>query len=170
EEHQRKEKLLQLSEMITVVFNKVRDKSHELFETAQLPDEEMFYQHISHMAQIMFPDKQYKLNIQIDEYALVNISIGLRSELISVIQEAFTNIVKHAEATRVDLLIYNEVGKLFIIIKDDGKGLKIKSDKNTLGITNMKKRLKKFNADFLLLNDGKGLEINISIPETREAT
>src|SRR5690606_21526747 len=102
-----------------------------------------------------------------DDYSLVNTSIEFRSELIRVIQEAFANIVKHAKASQVDLLIYKENEKLFVNIKDNGKGLSVKNKQNTLGINSMKKRLKKFNADFSLRNDGTGVEINISISENR---
>lgn len=164
-EIEKKQKLVQLSEMIQVAFHKVRNKSHDLFDKAQLPGEEMFCQYIMHLAQIAFPDKYYQLNIQIDDYSLTHTSIGFRSELIRVIQEAFTNIVKHAKATRVDLLVYKETEKLFVIIKDNGKGLKVHAKQNALGINSMKKRLKKFDAAFSLRNNGSGVEIIISIPE-----
>jgi len=165
EENEKRNKLTQLSDMVKTAFHDVRNKSHELFETAQSSDEGMFYKHITHLAQIIFPDKHYKLSIQIDNYAMVNTSMELQLELVSVIQEAFTNIVKHAKATRIDLLIYKEAGKLFVIIKDNGEGLKAKVKQNTLGINNMKKRLKRFNAVFFLHNYDNGLEIIISIPE-----
>lgn len=164
-EIEKKQKLVQLSEMIQMAFHKVRNKSHDLFDKAQLPGEEMFCQYITHLAQIAFPDKYYQLNIQIDDYSLTHTSVGFRSELIRVIQEAFTNIVKHAKATRVDLLVYKETEKLFVIIKDNGKGLKVHAKQNALGINSMKKRLKKFDAAFSLRNDGSGVEIIISIPE-----
>lgn len=165
EENEKRNKLAQLSDMVKMAFHDVRNKSHELFETAQSPGEGVFYKHITHLAQIIFPDKHYELSIQIDNYAMVNTAIELQSELVSVIHEAFTNIVKHAKATRVDLLIYKETGKLFVIIKDNGEGLKTKVEQNTLGMNNMKKRLKRFNAAFSLHNHDNGLEIVISIPE-----
>lgn len=165
EENENKEKLIHLSEMFRGVFHNVRNTSHELFERAQLPDEEMFCQHITHLAQIAFPDKHYKLNIQIDEFSLEDTSIEFRSELIRVIQEAFTNIIKHAEATQVALLIYKETDKLFIIIKDNGKGLQVNMKKNTLGIRSMKNRLSKYDAYFSIDDHDGGVEIIITIPE-----
>src|SRR5690606_34283634 len=45
-EIEKKQKLVQLSEMIQVAFHKVRNKSHDLFDKAQLPGEEMFCQYI----------------------------------------------------------------------------------------------------------------------------
>src|SRR5690606_23289483 len=117
------------------------------------------------LAHIVYSYKSYHHNIHIDDYTLTHTSIGFRSELIRVIQEAFTNIVKHAKATRVDLLVYKETEKLFVIIKDNGKGLNSITKQNALGINSMKKRLRKFDAAFSLRNDGSGVEIIISIPE-----
>jgi len=165
EESDKKEKLVQLSEMMNAAFSKVRNKSHDLFEGSQLPNEEMFYRYIMHLAHIAFPENHYKLNIQIDDYSLANTSIEFRSELIRVIQEAFTNIIKHAKASQVDLWIYREIGKLSVVIKDNGKGINSTSKENTIGIGNMKARLKKFRADFALNSDDTGVEIIISIPE-----
>src|SRR5690606_19355777 len=106
EENEKRNKLAQLSDMVKMAFHDVRNKSHKLFETAQSPGEGVFYKHITQLAQIIFPHKHYKLSIQIDNYAMVKTAIELQSELVSVIHDAFTNIVNHAKATRVDLLIY----------------------------------------------------------------
>lgn len=161
----KKEKFRELAAMIEKAFYNVRNKSHELFEMAQLPDEEMFCQHIRHLAEVAFPEKYYTFNIEVDDYALVNISLDLRSELIRVVQEAFTNIIKHAKATRVDLLIYKESGKIFIVIKDNGKGLRAGVKEKTLGIQSMQNRLKRFDAYFNINGNKNGVEIIISIPD-----
>lgn len=163
ENHQTKEKLLQFSNMVKIAFKNVRSKSHELFEKSQLPSEEMFCQYIKHLAQIAFPESYYQVNIEVDDYSLVNTSIEFRSELIKVIQEAFTNIVKHANATQVELLIYKEESQLIVIIKDNGRGIRNKKNQSTIGIKGMVKRLKKFNAHFSFNNDGSGFEIIIRV-------
>lgn len=165
QENEKKEKLIQLSDMMHLAFSKVRNKSHDLFEAAQLPNEEMFYRYIMHLAHIAFPEKYYELNLQIDDYSLTNTSIEFRSELIRVIQEAFTNIIKHAKATQVELWIYREIGQFCVIIKDNGKGFGSVSKQNTMGMSNMKNRLKKFQAVFTLNSDENGVEISIAIPE-----
>lgn len=165
QENEKKEKLIQLSDMMHLAFSKVRNKSHDLFEAAQLPNEEMFYQYIMHLAHIAFPEKYYELNLQIDDYSLINTSIEFRSELIRVIQEAFTNIIKHAKATQVELWIYREIGQFCVTIKDNGKGFGSASKQNTMGMSNMKNRLKKFQAVFVLNSDENGAEISIAIPE-----
>ena len=42
--------LTKLSNLAESAFLQVRDKSHELFEIANMPDEEMFRQHILNLA------------------------------------------------------------------------------------------------------------------------
>lgn len=168
EEVEKRERLKQLAVMVEGVFHNVRNKSHELFEMAQLPDEEILCQHILHLAQIAFPEKYYKFNIEVDDYALENTSLELRSELLRVIQEAFANIVKHAKATQVDLLIYKEAGKIFVVIKDNGKGFRtLNADvqESTLGVHSMRNRLNRFNAWFDINGSKNGVEIIITIPE-----
>ena len=162
----KKQKIEQLSEMIQKAFHNVRGKSHELFESAQLPDEKMFAQHITHLAQTAFPESQYQLKLHIDDYSLTNTSIEFRSELIRVVQEAFTNIIKHAKATQVDVLIYKEDEELFVVIKDNGKGLKAQTKENTLGMISMKNRLEKFNATFSVYDHKNGVTVYIAIPES----
>lgn len=165
DENKKRQELLHLSEMLNEVYHSVRNKSHQLFKGAQLPSEEIFCQYITNLAHIAFPDKYYDFNIQIDDYSLVNTTIEFRSELIRVIQEAFANIVKHAKATQVSLLIYKESEKISVVIKDNGKGFGAGVKGNALGVLNMQSRLKQFDADFSVNSGNSGVEIIITIPE-----
>src|SRR5690554_2226340 len=165
-----REGLSKLNTMLESAFDYVRNKSHEIFEKAQMPDEEMFQQHILHLVQVAFPSPYYTLNVKIDDYALKSTSIELRSELIRIIQEAFTNIIKHAKATKVDLLIYKEENLLYIVIKDNGVGLNEKKQTKQygLGLQSIQKRLDKFKAKFSFSSSNdEGAEMVITIPTER---
>ena len=156
--------LVRIKELIAKIFNDVRNNSHNLYEIAHLPGEQMFVEHIQNLAEIAFPGSHYKLNIDIEEYALESATLEFRSELMRVIQEAFTNIVKHAKATQVDLLIYKEKKELIVIVKDNGIGIKGKSDKETLGMKSIEERLKKIGGTFIIKGNKTGVELIISIP------
>src|SRR5690554_4522338 len=159
-----REGLSKVSAMVESAFGYVRSKSHEIFKKTQMPDEEMFQQHILQLVQVAFPSQYYNLNVQIDDYALKSISIELRANLIRIIQEAFTNIIKHAKATKVDLLIYRENDGLVIFIKDNGIGFKENKQQN-LGLQSVQNRLEKFNAKFSLTSSNEdGAEVVITIP------
>ena len=61
-----------------------------------------------------------------------------------IMQEALTNVVKHASASHVSVLLACEAGKLSVIIEDDGKGFDVASiDKEAstrLGLFGMQER------------------------------
>jgi signal transduction histidine kinase len=46
----------------------------------------------------------------------------IRGDLLAVIREALSNVVRHAEATRVDLRLTASGGRVTVVVKDNGKG------------------------------------------------
>ena len=97
--------------------------------------------------------------------------------LYRIVQEALTNIFKHAEASEVTVLLRNanegEAEGLYIFISDDGKGFELSeiaktrgSDGNHLGLVGMKER-----ADFIGAkleidsHSGEGTQITIIKPK-----
>lgn len=63
------------------------------------------------------------------------------------VQEALTNVVKHANATRVDVTIERDVDEVRVVVRDDGKGFDDKESltgprrTGRLGLLGMKERL-----------------------------
>jgi two-component system, NarL family, sensor histidine kinase UhpB len=43
--------------------------------------------------------------------------------VLRIFQEALTNILRHARATRVDVAVLNEAGAFDLIIRDNGRGI-----------------------------------------------
>jgi len=90
-----------------------------------------------------------------------------RIALLRIIQEAITNIIKHAKAKNIDILIYEEVASLILEVKDDGIGLgKMKSGngKSAIGLESIRRRTKYLNGDIKISSQTKGTEIVITIP------
>lgn len=91
--------------------------------------------------------------------------------LFRIVQETFTNIIKHAEAVSLAVSIGYEPQALQLRIKDDGKGMDLTSLKqgtnvnSGLGIRNMHSRAKLISADFSMSSmPGQGTEIRIALP------
>ena len=62
--------------------------------------------------------------------------------LYRVIQEAFTNVVKHSGATRVSVLLQRKDGAALAVIEDDGSGFDPgNTHENALGLEGMRERL-----------------------------
>jgi signal transduction histidine kinase len=59
-----------------------------------------------------------------------------------IFQEGLTNILRHAQATKVSIQIVEEKGELILTIKDNGRGItdEEKSGKRTLGLLGMRER------------------------------
>jgi PAS domain S-box-containing protein len=85
-----------------------------------------------------------------------------------VVQEALTNVIRHAEATRVGVVVRSEHGLLRISIEDNGKGIteeQINSAKS-LGIVGMRERIARLGGKFNILSGpGKGTRLEIEIPQ-----
>jgi two-component system, NarL family, sensor kinase len=88
-----------------------------------------------------------------------------------IIQEAFNNIIKHANATCVKLNLSYRSGHVALSISDNGDGFNLSEStiprKNSLkaGLNNMKKRAEIFNGEFSVKSQlKKGTTIFVTIP------
>lgn len=85
--------------------------------------------------------------------------------LFRIIQEQLNNIIKHARATHVSIILRLTHGNILLQIKDDGVGFDVTTVRRGLGITNISNRAELFGGNALLTSSpGKGCEMNISLP------
>ena len=92
--------------------------------------------------------------------------------LYRIVQEAVTNILKHAEATEVSVMLRNETGSeekgIYIFITDDGKGFEPKKNilfatgQKHFGLSGMERRAGLINAK-ISINSARGDGTQISI-------
>jgi signal transduction histidine kinase len=78
-----------------------------------------------------------------------------------VAQEALTNVVKHAQASKVEILLTFEADSLRLVVQDDGIGLDEASDR--LGHS-MRDRLAKMEGRLELDNRGHGVQVVAVLP------
>jgi signal transduction histidine kinase len=89
----------------------------------------------------------------------------LKLNIYRLIQEQVANIVKHAAAQHIDLLIEATKEQLLIMVTDDGKGFVPKQKRNGIGISNMINRVESFNGEIEINSQpGKGCTIVTKIP------
>ena len=65
---------------------------------------------------------------------------GLKIVIYRIIQEQLTNILKHAEASWVEINLKEENGYIELLIKDDGKGFDTDTKKTGIGLKNIQNR------------------------------
>ena len=88
-------------------------------------------------------------------------------QIFRVIQESLTNIVRHAQASQVDisLQINSESDTLVLSITDDGVGCDLEQILSGFGLLGMKERIKLLGGDFKIQSQvNKGLQIKAEIP------
>ena len=87
--------------------------------------------------------------------------------LYRIIQEGLNNIVKHADATHVNIVIKNINKKLTLELKDNGKGFNHNKVRKGLGLTNIKNRAELFGGTVSIVSaPGAGCLLKVAVPHT----
>jgi PAS domain S-box-containing protein len=82
-----------------------------------------------------------------------------------VVQEALTNVARHAEASRVLVRLDEEMGRIRLEISDDGKGFKAEARRRSFGILGIKERIHMLGGDVEISSGlGKGTTVKAGIP------
>lgn len=113
--------------------------------------------------------RQHCINVQLDA---VGEEIGrlpeeVETSLYRIVQEALTNVLLHARATRVDIILSRRKDSLVTVIEDDGIGFDPGHlhQENRLGLFGMKERVQILNGRFQIESSpGKGTTIVVEVP------
>ncbi len=84
-----------------------------------------------------------------------------------ILQEALTNVLRHAQATRVDIKINKEKGHFVLSVSDNGKGITNdeKLDQHSLGILGMRERAHLIGGEIEIKGEkGKGTVVVVRVP------
>ena len=95
------------------------------------------------------------------------------TSIFRIVQEVFTNITRHANATQVDVELAEEEDGVFISIKDNGVGIKQAQiiDPGSFGIIGMNERAQQFGGRLLIFGvPTQGTFVTLKIPFTITAT
>jgi len=95
-------------------------------------------------------------------------SLPVQTAIYRVVQEALTNICKHAKAKNVSIVAKRESQWISIIIEDDGAGFEtanVLDTKRSLGLLTMEERVKILGGTFTLWSQKKrGTRISFAVP------
>lgn len=92
--------------------------------------------------------------------------------LYRVAQEALNNVERHAAATRVDLIVSNNAGRVQMIVSDNGNGFNRTPGKDKslslggLGLRNMQERMAHFGGLLLVKSDDDGTTLTAMLPRS----
>ncbi len=89
----------------------------------------------------------------------------LKLNVYRIIQEQMNNIIKHAKAKNISILIESVDEDLHVQVADDGKGFNIRKKSKGIGISNITNRIESFNGKLkIITSPGKGCHTDIFIP------
>ena len=118
-----------------------------------------------------------RLKIQLTAFAGVEaLGSDRRTVLFRVVQEALTNVARHARATRAQVRISKIPGAICLEISDNGKSFKIKKTLQTkynkrLGLVGMRERIEMVGGNLTIESaPGKGTSVRAEIPFKSEKT
>ena len=108
------------------------------------------------------------MDLKVDHPEVIIFSSEVEIQLIRIIHEALTNIVKHAQATRGKITLENDNDTAAIAIEDDGKGFR--DGKNPepnlhFGLQTMKDRAESVGGSLSVCSSpGRGTRVTIQLP------
>jgi signal transduction histidine kinase len=93
----------------------------------------------------------------------------MEQHLLRIAQEAVTNVVKHAGATSIGIQLYAEARRLYLRIKDNGRGFMPDSAFSALaghfGVLGMRERAERLGGELRLASEpGHGTEVEVKVP------
>jgi signal transduction histidine kinase len=100
---------------------------------------------------------------RLDEVYLTNTQ---SLDLLRILQEALTNVLKHAQARRVDVELRNSAQALVLEIRDDGCGMPDAGSAGT-GMRSMQARARRLGAQLSMASHGEGTLVRLHRPWPR---
>jgi signal transduction histidine kinase len=89
----------------------------------------------------------------------------IETALYRIVQEALTNVVKHAQARHVSIVVTRRAGSVATLIEDDGKGFVPAEDSEGLGVVGMRERVALLDGTLQIESGaGGGTTIAVEVP------
>jgi signal transduction histidine kinase len=99
----------------------------------------------------------------------VSLPEQMEQHLLRIAQEAVTNVVKHASASRIGIKLHTQARKLFLQIQDNGRGFEGQDVFSTggghFGVLGMRERAEQMGGELHLeSHPGKGTQVEVRVP------
>jgi signal transduction histidine kinase len=85
--------------------------------------------------------------------------------VLRILQEAFTNVLKHAGASRIRVATRSELGRVLIDVSDNGMGMTGETGRpGSYGLANMRRRTEALGGELLLQPSALGTTVTLALP------
>jgi signal transduction histidine kinase len=114
-------------------------------------------------------EEQYEIETQFEVVNLGNDRLPpeMETALYRIVQESLTNVARHAQATRVDVLVARRDDQVVTIVEDNGGGFDPESAMQTsrLGLLGMRERAEMLNGRLVIESvPGSGTTVLVEVP------
>jgi signal transduction histidine kinase len=163
-----REHLLKVKGLLDLIEGQLRQLSHELRPT--ILDDWGLLPALKFLAEGV--TARTGLFIKVEGESAPSLSPLLATTLYRIVQEALTNVTRHAKATQVKVTLQHELQTLRCSIKDNGIGFDVSSlsartGERGLGLIGIRERLNSVGGSpSLVSTPGRGTELVITIPYT----
>jgi two-component system, NarL family, nitrate/nitrite sensor histidine kinase NarX len=102
-----------------------------------------------------------------------DVSPEIQAQLIRIVQEALSNIRKHAHAQHVSISVHEWQDDLIVEVRDDGQGFSAEDvpEVTRYGLRGMRERAELIGADFQIISQPrKGTTVRLQLPRFQEAS
>lgn len=150
--------------IIQSAIHEIRALSHRLITPDSGTD---FKEDIKNLVSQVFLDNSVSVNVQLPKHLTGLLNTEYKLQLFRITQEQFTNIIKHANASRVTIELSKTENDLVLTITDNGTGVDPALAGNGIGLSNIANRCKLIYASYTVnTSKRKGFSLLIKIPQT----
>lgn len=148
---------------INDAINELRNLSHRL--TPYSKEKVSLKNIIEILIEPMRKAELFELSLHVDTFENDIVDSEMQTNLYRIVQEQLTNILKHAEASKVKINIRLTKKLIKLSVCDDGKGFDPASFKDGIGLENIKRRAEMFSGKCKLKSSpGNGCELMVELP------
>ena len=164
---QPQESWAQASGIIDSAIQQVRSMSHLLHPP--LLDEVGLLSALAWYAEGLTKRTGIEIFLDVQPADFPRLATEVETTVFRIIQEALTNVFRHAQARKVWITLHQKDGLIAASVLDDGKGIderiaELRPERVGVGIGGMKQRAKEFGGELRLSNADPGTLLELTIP------
>lgn len=153
------EQLGSINDTLNQAMNSIRESVHDLHD-----DSIDLRQAIAEATQAM----QENYTVRIDYDMSKAVPRNVKYCFISTVKEAMSNVVKHSDADKIEIVLREHPGFYQLFIGDNGTVKKAKTQSNGIGLSNMRERVEALGGT-ININQENGFKIMINVRRNTDA-
>jgi signal transduction histidine kinase len=122
---------------------------------------------LEHYIEVFDDQNDLVVNFEVVGIKKDRLTPASETALYRIVQEAMTNVLRHAEAGRVDVLLERRGDHVVVVIEDDGVGFDLDAalQSGRLGLLGMRERAEMLGGSLVIeSNAGEGTTIVVEVP------